>query len=241
MVKNITPFCIFVENDKNIEGLIHLSDISWTKRIYNPQKIFKKNDKVHVKVLSIDRTLHRIALGIKQLIADPWEHLDEKLPINREISAKIVKLIPKGVLVDVDVEGQAVEGFVPLSHLAIPDLKKASLVFKNNEEIPLKIIELDLENRRLILSVKAYFFTKSDKELQEYINAHQEKVKESEKIVEEVEENSSEIADNPQNKVLEDTEESKTEIIEETIEKPTETVKNEEITVDVEDTKVDID
>jgi len=200
IVKNITPFGIFVEIEENIEGLIHISDISWTKRIYNPKKLFKKSDKVHVKILSIDRTLHRIALGIKQLFPDPWEHLDEKLPINREITAKIVKLIPKGVLVDVEVDDQTVEGFVPLSHLAIPDLKKASSVFKNKEEIPLKIIELDLENRRLILSVKAYFFTKSDKELQKYIQLHSEKVKDEEKIIEELEEDTTDIFYNNENK-----------------------------------------
>ncbi len=114
-----------MEIEENIEGLIHISDISWTKRIYNTKKLFKKGEKITVKVLSIDKTLHRIALGIKQLTPDPWEHLDEKLPINREITAKIVKLIPKGVLVDVEVDNQFVEGFVPLSHLGIPELKKS--------------------------------------------------------------------------------------------------------------------
>ena len=109
---------------------------------------------------------------MKQLTSDPWENLDEFLPINTEIKAIIVKIISKGVLVDVIVEENVVEGFVPLSHLAIPGLRKASTVFKVGEEMPLKIIELDLENRRLILSVKAYFFARDKKELQEYIDGH---------------------------------------------------------------------
>ena len=171
-IKSLTPFGAFVEIEDNIEGLIHISDISWTKRIYHPREIFKKGQEIGVKVLSIDSTLHRIALGVKQLTSDPWENLDEFLPINTEIKAIIVKIISKGVLVDVIVEDNVVEGFVPLSHLAIPGLRKASTVFKVGEEMPLKIIELDLENRRLILSVKAYFFARDKKELQEYIDGH---------------------------------------------------------------------
>jgi small subunit ribosomal protein S1 len=179
VVKSITPFGIFVEIEENIEGLIHISDISWTKRIYNPKKFFKKGEKVKVKVLSIDKTLHRIALGVKQLTPDPWENLDEKLPINSEVTAKIAKLIPKGVLVDVKVDDNYVEGFVPLSHLGIPNLKNASLAFKEGDELPLKIIELDLENRRLILSVKAYYFTRSKEELDKYIAEREQVIKES--------------------------------------------------------------
>lgn len=179
VVKSITPFGIFVEIEDNIEGLIHISDISWTKRVYNPKKFFKKGEKVKVKVLSIDKTLHRIALGVKQLTSDPWENLDEKLPINSEVTARIAKLIPKGVLVDVKVDENYVEGFVPLSHLGIPNLKNANLAFKVGDELPLKIIELDLENRRLILSVKAYYFTRSKEELDNYIAEREETIKET--------------------------------------------------------------
>ena len=177
-VKTITPFGVFVEIEDEIEGLIHISDISWTKRIYHPKEVFQKGQEVEVKVLSIDKTLHRIALGVKQLTDDPWENLDEKLPINTEITAKIAKIISKGVLVDVEIDGNVVEGFAPLSHLAIPGLKKTELAFDLQEEIPLKIIELDLENRRLILSVKAYFFAKDNAELQKFIDEHEAKIAE---------------------------------------------------------------
>jgi small subunit ribosomal protein S1 len=178
-VKSITPFGIFIEIEKDIEGLIHISDISWTKRIYHPKEMFKRGDMVKAKVLSIDKTLHRIALGIKQLSPDPWEKLDEKLPINSELTAKISKIIAKGVLVDIPVNETIVEGFVPLSHLAIPGLRRASAAFKLGEELPLKVIELDLENRRLILSVKAYFFRKEEDELKEFIRSHEERMQAS--------------------------------------------------------------
>jgi small subunit ribosomal protein S1 len=175
-VKSITPFGVFMELEENIEGLVHISDISWTKRIYHPKEVFKKGDVVEIVVLSIDTTLHRIALGVKQLHVDPWDNLDEKLPINTEVKAKIVKIISKGVLVDVAVDDTTVEGFVPLSHLSVPGLKRAGSAFEVDEELPLKIIELDIENRRLILSVKAFFFGKDDSEMQSFIDAHEEKI-----------------------------------------------------------------
>ena len=178
VVKSITPFGVFIEIEEDIEGLIHISDISWTKRIYHPKEVLKKGDEVDVKVLSIDKTLHRIALGIKQLHIDPWDNLDQKLPINTEVKAKIVKIIAKGVLVDVSIEENTVEGFIPLSHLAIPGLKKAGMAFEVNEELPLKVIELDLENRRLILSVKAYFFARDKNEFNDFVELHQERVNE---------------------------------------------------------------
>ncbi|MCF7859482.1 MAG: 30S ribosomal protein S1 [Candidatus Cloacimonetes bacterium] len=182
VIKSITPFGVFVEIEEDIEGLIHISDISWTKRIYHPKEVLQKGEEIDVKVLSIDKTLHRIALGIKQLQKDPWENLDQKLPINTEVEAKIVKIIAKGVLVDVIIEDNPVEGFIPLSHLAIPGLKKAGMAFEIDEMLPLKVIELDLENRRLILSVKAYFFARDSKEFNQFIEVHQERVnKKSEK------------------------------------------------------------
>jgi len=125
VVKSITPFGVFIEIEEDIEGLIHISDISWTKRIYHPKEVLKKGDELDVKVLSIDKTLHRIALGIKQLHVDPWDNLDQRLPINTEVKAKIVKIIAKGVLVDVFVDEHSVEGFIPLTHLAIPGRKIA--------------------------------------------------------------------------------------------------------------------
>ncbi len=176
IVKSITPFGVFIEIEEDIEGLIHISDISWTKRIYHPKEVLNKGDELEVKVLSIDKTLHRIALGIKQLHVDPWDNLDQRLPINTEVNAKIVKIIAKGVLVDVFVDENSVEGFIPLSHLAIPGLKKAGMAFEVDEELPLKVIELDLENRRLILSVKAYFFARDKNEFNEFVEEHQNRV-----------------------------------------------------------------
>ena len=246
-VKSITPFGVFIEIEEDIEGLIHISDISWTKRIYHPKEVLNKGDELDVKVLSIDKTLHRIALGIKQLHTDPWENLDQRLPINTEVKAKIVKIIAKGVLVDVDVDDYTVEGFIPLSHLAIPGLKKAGMAFEVDEELPLKVIELDLENRRLILSVKAYFFARDKNEFNEFVEEHQEKVNQKSEKRKSFKENL--VEEEKEEAKLVEPEEDKPEVIQEEVieEKVEETeiktgsdeIEKEEKTVEEEVKKVD--
>jgi len=177
-IKSITPFGVFIEIEDDIDGLIHISDISWTKRIYHPREVYKVGQEIRAVVLSIDKALHRIALGVKQLEDDPWSELDQKLPVNTEVMGHISKLIPKGVLVDVPVEGTMVEGFVPMSHLGLPRFEKLQYAFDDGEELPLKVIELDTENRRLILSVKAYFFGKSKEEKMAFLAEHEQRIQE---------------------------------------------------------------
>lgn len=176
-VKSLTTFGAFIEIEEDIDGLIHISDISWTKRIYHPKEVLKKGQEVETVVLSVDKHLHRIALGMKQLLPDPWEELDQKLPINSEVTGVITKIIPKGVLIDIDVDGTPIEGFVPISHLAIPRLDKPEAAFNTGDEIPMKVIELDMENRRLILSIKAYFFSKEREALQEFLKIHEPEIR----------------------------------------------------------------
>ena len=177
-VKSLTAFGAFVEIEEGIDGLIHISDISWTKRIYHPREVYRKGQEVESVILSIDRALHRIALGVKQLTSDPWETLNTILPVNSEVKGKIGKLIPKGVLVDVQIGEELVEGFIPISHLALPKLENSEDAFHVGEELPLKVIELDMENRRLILSVKAFFFSRDPRLQEEYIAIHEQYMRE---------------------------------------------------------------
>jgi len=176
-VKSLTAFGAFVEIEEGIDGLVHISDISWTKRIYHPREIFRKGQEVETIILSIDRAQHRIALGIKQLAPDPWENLNQTLPVNTEVKGKISKLIPKGVLVDIPLGDDVVEGFIPISHLALPKLEHSEDAFHVGEELPLKVIELDMDNRRLILSVKAFFFSRDPKLQEEYIAIHEQYIR----------------------------------------------------------------
>ncbi len=177
-VKSLTAFGAFVEIEEGIDGLVHISDISWTKRIYHPREVYRKGQEVEAVILSIDRAQHRIALGVKQLVADPWETLNVTLPVNTEVKGKISKLIPKGLLVDVPLANDVVEGFIPISHLALPKLEHSDDAFHVGEELPLKVIELDMDNRRLILSVKAFFFSRDAKLQEEYIAIHEQFMRE---------------------------------------------------------------
>jgi small subunit ribosomal protein S1 len=177
-VKSLTAFGAFVEIEEGIDGLVHISDISWTKRIYHPREMYRKNQEVEAVILSIDRAQHRIALGVKQLMPDPWETLNQTLPVNTEVKGKISKLIPKGLLVDVPMGSDVVEGFIPISHLALPKLEHSDDAFHIGEELPLKVIELDMDNRRLILSVKAFFFSRDPKLQEEYIAIHEQFMRE---------------------------------------------------------------
>ncbi|MFA7024783.1 MAG: S1 RNA-binding domain-containing protein [Candidatus Cloacimonadaceae bacterium] len=177
-VKSLTTFGAFVEIEEGIDGLVHISDISWTKRIYHPREVFRKSQEIQTIILSIDRAQHRIALGVKQLTPDPWETLNQELPVNSEVIGKISKLIPKGVLVDIPLKEDYVEGFIPISHLAMAKLEHSEDAFHVGEDLPLKVIELDMENRRLILSVKAFFFSREPKLQEEYVAIHEQYMRE---------------------------------------------------------------
>ncbi len=173
-VKSLTAFGAFVEIEEGIDGLVHISDISWTKRIYHPREAFRKGQEIESIILSIDRAQRRIALGVKQLSPDPWESLNISLPVNTEVIGTISKLIPKGVLVDIAMNEDVVEGFIPISHLVLPKLEHSEDAFEVGEELPLKVIELDMENRRLILSVKAFFFSRDPKLQEDFIAIHEQ-------------------------------------------------------------------
>jgi len=175
-IKNITNFGAFMEVEKDIDGLIHISDLSWTKRIMHPSEMLKKGQEVTAVVLSIDKVMQRIALGLKQLQEDPWEKIEERFPINSEHEIEVIKIIPKGALVLAD-KDSGIEGFIPTSHLGIPGLEEPEFAFDPQEVIPVKVIEADKENRRLIFSVKTYFFGREEDEVNKFVQDHLEKIK----------------------------------------------------------------
>lgn len=163
IVRNLTTFGVFIELEEGIDGLVHISDMSWTKRVRHPSEIVKKGDEVEVVILNIDKENHRISLGLKQIEEDPWERIAEKHPVNSDTSGEVVRLLDRGLIVELPDD---VEGFVPFSHLGRDDIAKPSDAFNEGDELKLKVIEIDPENRRIVLSVKE-FFTSKEKEEQE--------------------------------------------------------------------------
>jgi small subunit ribosomal protein S1 len=176
-VRNLTDFGAFVQLEEGMDGLVHISDMSWTRRIKHPSEVLKRGEKIEVQVLSIDKDRHRISLGIKQTQENPWPRLAQKYAVGVETKGRIVKIHKSGVVVELPEE---VEGFVPISHLGIPNLSRADLCFEEDDEIPLEVIEISPENRRVVLSVKEYLDKHDEATLNEYLEAHQPRRKPAE-------------------------------------------------------------
>ncbi|MGD2215718.1 MAG: 30S ribosomal protein S1 [Gemmatimonadales bacterium] len=152
-VRNLTSFGAFVEVEPGIDGLVHVSDMSWTKRIQHPSEVLKKGDEVEVVALSIDVDQKRISLGLKQTEDDPWYTLAQKYAPGTETKGTAVRLLDKGVVVDL---GDDVEGFVPVSQLAEDqEVRNPSDVVRTGDELEMKVMESDPINRRIVLQVTA--------------------------------------------------------------------------------------
>jgi small subunit ribosomal protein S1 len=152
-VRNLTNFGAFVEIEEGIDGLVHISDMSWTRRVSHASEVLKKGDKVEVIVLSIDKDNRRISLGLKQVSEDPWPDLVQKFPLNYTVNGRVVRLLERGLIVDL---GEDIEGFVPFSQLGMDDIRKPTDVFQVGDELSLKVIRVDAEARRIVLSLRAY-------------------------------------------------------------------------------------
>jgi small subunit ribosomal protein S1 len=164
-VRNLTNFGAFVELEEGIDGLVHVSDMSWTKRVAHPSEVLKKGDTVEVVILSIDKEHRRISLGLKQVSDDPWPQLADKFPAAMEVKGTVIRLFDRGAIVDL---GEGIEGFVPLSQIGIDDLKRPGDAFEAGEELTMKVTRVDVPNHRLILSVKAWLSEQDDIALAEW-------------------------------------------------------------------------
>ena len=150
-VRNVTDFGIFVGLDEGIDGLVHVSDISWKQRQFKPTDFSSKGDEIEVKVLNIDVEQERLSLGIKQLTEDPWKNLDENNPLGTEIIGTVVNLTDFGIFVEVS---DGVEGLVHISEVDDSIQKnKIHEVYPVGAEVKTKVMKIDLEERRLGLSI----------------------------------------------------------------------------------------
>ncbi len=165
VVRNITAFGVFVGLKEGIDGLVHISDMSWTKKIKHPSEMLKKGDEIETVVLTIDKDKKRISLGMKQLADDPWNALAAKYGVGVDAEGKVVRLLDRGVVVELEKD---VEGFVPSNRLGKGDLEKPGSVFKEGDTLPLKVIEFDQENRKITLSVDDYFKGREKADYEDY-------------------------------------------------------------------------
>ena len=168
-VRNLTNFGVFVELEPGIDGLVHISDLSWTKKVRHPGEIVKKGEKLEVVVLGIDTDQRKISLGHKQIQDNPWNKFEDSYKVGNSVEAKVVRIIEKGVIVELPA---GVDGFVPASQLSTSKIKNLSFSFPVDTALSLKVIEFNKENKRIVLSVLAAMKEKSEEEIAEYIKAH---------------------------------------------------------------------
>jgi len=168
-VRNLTNFGVFVELEEGVDGLVHISDLSWTKKIRHPGEVVKKGDKIDVVILGVDVEQRRISLGHKQVKENPWENFGESYKVATEVSGKIVRIIEKGVIVELPL---GVDGFVPISQLAMTQIKNIADTFHVGDDLPLRVVEFDKESKKIVLSAVEYLKHKEQKTIDEYVAKH---------------------------------------------------------------------
>lgn len=166
-IRNITDFGIFVGIEDGIDGLIHISDISWTDRINHPADKFKKGDEVEAKILQIDAENERFSLGIKQLTEDPWALAAVDMPAGTKGTGKVTKITDFGAFVEIS---EGIEGMIHISELSEDNVEKVEDAVREGDEIEFVVLATDSEERRFSLSRKALIKQLEGEELNNYIN-----------------------------------------------------------------------
>ncbi|HUL44604.1 MAG TPA: 30S ribosomal protein S1 [Bacteroidota bacterium] len=169
IVRNLTNFGVFVELEEGVDGLVHISDLSWTKKIRHPGEMVKKGDKLEVVILGVDVEQRRISLGHKQVKENPWDVFSESYKQGTETSGKIVRIIEKGVIVELPF---GVDGFVPASQLAMTPVKNIADTFHVGDELPLTVVEFDKDSKKIVLSAVEYLKGKEQKVISDYMDKH---------------------------------------------------------------------
>ena len=151
-VRNLTSYGAFVELEEGIDGMIHVSDMSWTRKINHPSEVLKKGDVVEATVLEVDRPNQRIALGMKQLGTDPWSNIETLYKVGDLVSGKVTKLASFGAFVGLQHE---IDGLVHISQVSEERVDKIKNVLKVGQEVTARVIKIDKADRRIGLSIKA--------------------------------------------------------------------------------------
>ena len=150
-VRNMTNFGAFVEMEEGIDGLIHISDLSWTRKIKHPSEVLKKGEEIDVVVLDVNKNERRVSLGFKQLTDDPWPAFEDAYKVDTKTTGKVIRFVDKGLIVELPL---GLEGFVPLSQMIETSMAKVTQAYKAGDESDFIVIEFDRTNKRVVLSKK---------------------------------------------------------------------------------------
>jgi small subunit ribosomal protein S1 len=171
-VRNIADFGIFVEIEEGIDGLVHISDMSWTQRVKHPSELFQKGDEVEAVLLNIDTSdgeKPKISLGIKQLVQDPWDRIPQTFPAGKVVTGKVLKVLDFGAFVELE---KGVEGLVHVSEIAEEHIDDPRTVLHPNQEVQVMILHADGAERKIALSIKAANRAKEMADAQGYSSAN---------------------------------------------------------------------
>jgi small subunit ribosomal protein S1 len=158
-VRNLTAYGAFVELEEGIDGMVHVSDMSWTRKINHPSEVLKKNDEVEAIVLSIDKGNQRVSLGLKQLEDDPWSHIDERFKVGDLVKGTVAKIASFGAFISLDGD---IDGLIHISQLSEDHVEKVKDVIKVGDEVEARVIKVDKVERRIGLSIKAVNYSEAD-------------------------------------------------------------------------------
>lgn len=166
-IKNITDFGMFIGIDEGIDGLVHISDISWTRRINHPSEIYKKGDEVRAIVLHIDKENERFSLGIKQLEPDPWATIEDRYKVGTKIAGSITSVTDFGIFVELE---EGIEGLVHVSEVSLEKLKTPVGMYNVGDVVDAMVVNINPKERRIGLSIKRLDSASDDSYLADYIS-----------------------------------------------------------------------
>jgi small subunit ribosomal protein S1 len=151
-IRNLTSYGAFIELEEGLDGMIHVSDISWTRKINHPSEVFKKGDEAEAVVLEIDKTNQRISVGVKQINVDPWSNIDQHYKVGDVVAGKVTKLASFGAFVGLNHD---IDGLVHISQISEERVDKIKNVLKVGQDVTARVIKIDKSDRRIGLSIKA--------------------------------------------------------------------------------------
>ena len=158
-VRNLTPYGAFIELEDGIDGMVHVSDLSWTRKINHPSEMLKKGDELEAVVLEIDKESQRISLGVKQLETDPWDEIGKRFNVGDMVNGTVAKIAAFGAFVQLEDD---VDGLVHISQLSEEHVTKVKEVVSIGDEVEARVIKVDKAERRIGLSIKAASYSEEE-------------------------------------------------------------------------------
>jgi len=150
-VRNLTNYGAFVELEPGLDGLIHISDLSWTKKVSHPTELLKKNQKVQAKILTVDKESKKITLGLKQLVENPWHSLEQEVPIGSSVTGTVTKITAFGAFLELE---NGMEALIHVTELSSKPFGKVEDIISKGETLTAKVIKIDPEHKKIALSLK---------------------------------------------------------------------------------------